>query len=98
MSTRVNSRCGLFIGMVRLRQSFLAHPRDGRVRRQPRMKVPVPVDIIDAVISTSSRTEGPLVQKPMRSLAQLQSDLACGGKSRSLVEQCLARIADQSGE
>ena len=34
----------------------------------------------------------------MRPLAQLQSDLARGGKSRSLVEQCLARIADQSGE
>src|SRR2546430_362591 len=34
----------------------------------------------------------------MRSLAQLQSDLARGGKSRNLVEQCLARIADQSGE
>src|SRR6266480_1372571 len=34
----------------------------------------------------------------MRSLAQLQSDLACGGKSRNLVEQCLARIADPSGQ
>src|SRR6266550_774096 len=34
----------------------------------------------------------------MTSLAQLQSDLARGGKSRNLVEQCLARIADQSGE
>jgi len=34
----------------------------------------------------------------MQSLAQLQSDLARGGKSRNLVEQCLARIADQSGE
>jgi aspartyl-tRNA(Asn)/glutamyl-tRNA(Gln) amidotransferase subunit A len=34
----------------------------------------------------------------MRSLAQAKSDLARGSKSRSLVEQCLGRIADQSGE
>jgi aspartyl-tRNA(Asn)/glutamyl-tRNA(Gln) amidotransferase subunit A len=34
----------------------------------------------------------------MPSLAQVKADLAGGGKSRGLVEQCLARIADQSGE
>lgn len=34
----------------------------------------------------------------MRSLAQVTSELARGAKSRGLVEQCLARIADQSGE
>ena len=34
----------------------------------------------------------------MRSLAQLTADLGRGGKSRGLVEQCLSRIADQSGE
>jgi aspartyl-tRNA(Asn)/glutamyl-tRNA(Gln) amidotransferase subunit A len=34
----------------------------------------------------------------MRSLAQVKTDLTRGGKSRGLVEECLARIADQSGE
>jgi aspartyl-tRNA(Asn)/glutamyl-tRNA(Gln) amidotransferase subunit A len=34
----------------------------------------------------------------MRSLAQVTADLARGGKSRGLVEECLAQIADQSGE
>jgi aspartyl-tRNA(Asn)/glutamyl-tRNA(Gln) amidotransferase subunit A len=34
----------------------------------------------------------------MPSLAQLTAHLARGGKSRGLVEQCLARITDQSGE
>src|SRR5262245_24177465 len=34
----------------------------------------------------------------MPSLAQLKAELARGGKSRGLVEQCLARVADQSGE
>jgi hypothetical protein len=34
----------------------------------------------------------------MSSLAQLRTELAKGGASRGLVEQCLARIADQSGE
>jgi aspartyl-tRNA(Asn)/glutamyl-tRNA(Gln) amidotransferase subunit A len=34
----------------------------------------------------------------MRSLAQVRTDLARGGKSRGLVEECLARIADESGE
>jgi aspartyl-tRNA(Asn)/glutamyl-tRNA(Gln) amidotransferase subunit A len=34
----------------------------------------------------------------MRPFAHLQSNLARGRKSRSLVEQCLAQIADQSGE
>src|SRR5260370_3868870 len=34
----------------------------------------------------------------MPSLAQVKAELAGGGKSRGLVEQCLARIADQSGE
>jgi aspartyl-tRNA(Asn)/glutamyl-tRNA(Gln) amidotransferase subunit A len=34
----------------------------------------------------------------MPSLAQLEAELARSGKSRGLVEQCLARIADQSGE
>src|SRR5712692_6887948 len=34
----------------------------------------------------------------MPSLAQVKADLAGGGKSRGLVEQCLARISDQSGE
>jgi aspartyl-tRNA(Asn)/glutamyl-tRNA(Gln) amidotransferase subunit A len=34
----------------------------------------------------------------MQPLAQLQSDLARGGKSRGLVEECLARIADPSGQ
>src|SRR5499433_1394784 len=34
----------------------------------------------------------------MPSLAQLKAELARGGKSRGLVEQCLARITDQSGE
>ena len=34
----------------------------------------------------------------MRSLAQVKADFARGGKSRGLVEQCLARITDKSGE
>ena len=34
----------------------------------------------------------------MRSLAQVAADLARGGKSRGLIEGCLAQIADQSGE
>src|SRR5262245_65623728 len=34
----------------------------------------------------------------MRSLAQVKTDLTRGGKSRGLVEECLGRIADQSGE
>ena len=34
----------------------------------------------------------------MRSLAQVAADLARGGKSRGLIEECLAQIADQSGE
>ena len=34
----------------------------------------------------------------MRSLAQVKTDLTRAGKSRGLVEECLARIADQSGE
>src|SRR5262249_13197974 len=34
----------------------------------------------------------------MPSLAQLTAHLARGGKNRGLVEQCLARITDQSGE
>src|SRR5258707_9596118 len=34
----------------------------------------------------------------MPSLAQDKAELAGGGKSRGLVEQCLARISDQSGE
>src|SRR5215468_1285519 len=40
----------------------------------------------------------PRRSKAMPSLAQLKAELARGGKSRGLVEQCLARIADQSGE
>jgi hypothetical protein len=32
MSTRANSRYGLFIGMVHLRQSLRRHPRTGSVR------------------------------------------------------------------
>src|SRR5712692_3553208 len=34
----------------------------------------------------------------MPSLAQVKAELAGGGKSRGRVEQCLARISDQSGE
>jgi aspartyl-tRNA(Asn)/glutamyl-tRNA(Gln) amidotransferase subunit A len=34
----------------------------------------------------------------MPPLAQLKTELARGGTSRSLVEQCLSRIADSSGE
>src|SRR6516225_6621185 len=34
----------------------------------------------------------------MPSLAQIKAELAGGGKSRGRVEQCLARIGDQSGE
>src|SRR5260370_7095972 len=34
----------------------------------------------------------------MRSFAQWTADLGPGGKSRGLVEQCLSRIVDQSGE
>src|SRR5215813_2573569 len=40
----------------------------------------------------------PRRSKAMPSLAQVKVELARGGKSRGLVEQCLARIADQSGE
>src|SRR5262245_6991993 len=35
---------------------------------------------------------------PMQTLAQLTAELAGGGSSRGLVEQCLARIADPAGE
>jgi aspartyl-tRNA(Asn)/glutamyl-tRNA(Gln) amidotransferase subunit A len=34
----------------------------------------------------------------MRSIASVTNDLAAGAKSRALVEQCLARIADPAGE
>jgi aspartyl-tRNA(Asn)/glutamyl-tRNA(Gln) amidotransferase subunit A len=34
----------------------------------------------------------------MRTLTQLKAELAGGGSSRALVEQCLARIADRTGE
>src|SRR5262245_8394155 len=34
----------------------------------------------------------------MRTLAQLKAEFAGGGSSRALVEQCLARIADRTGE
>ena len=34
----------------------------------------------------------------MRSLNQLKAEFARGGSSRALVEQCLSRIADSSGE
>ena len=34
----------------------------------------------------------------MRTLAQSVADLAAGRSSRSLVEECLARIADTAGE
>src|SRR5262249_21635294 len=34
----------------------------------------------------------------MPSLAQIKAELAGGGKSRGLVEQCFARLTDQSGE
>ncbi len=34
----------------------------------------------------------------MPPLAQLKTELARGGTSRGLVEQCLSRIADSSGE
>jgi aspartyl-tRNA(Asn)/glutamyl-tRNA(Gln) amidotransferase subunit A len=34
----------------------------------------------------------------MQTLAQLEAELADGGSSRGLVEQCLARIADRAGE
>src|SRR5262245_48499957 len=34
----------------------------------------------------------------MRTLAQLAADLGSGGSSRGLVEQCLARIGDRTGE
>jgi aspartyl-tRNA(Asn)/glutamyl-tRNA(Gln) amidotransferase subunit A len=34
----------------------------------------------------------------MRTLAQLKAELAGGGSSRGLVEQCLARIGDRAGE
>src|SRR5262249_61968428 len=34
----------------------------------------------------------------MRTLAQLKAELAGGGSSRGLVEQCLARIVDRAGE
>jgi len=59
------------------------------------MKLLVRVDIIAAAISTSASAQS---CNAMRSLAQLTADLGRGGKSRGLVEQCLSRIADQSGE
>src|SRR5262245_21779340 len=34
----------------------------------------------------------------MRTLAQLKAEFAGGGSSRALLEQCLARIADRTGE
>src|SRR5260370_33260478 len=52
---------------------------------------------IDTAISTRSRLAVPSLQA-MPSLAQVKAELAGGGKSRGLVEQCLARISDQSGE
>src|SRR6266446_3388014 len=93
MSTRVNSRCGLFMGMVGGLPS-----QDGKhwhAILRPRMKLLVRVDIIAAAISTSASAQS---CNAMRSLAQLTADLGRGGKSRGLVEQCLSRIADQSGE
>src|SRR5260370_13729760 len=52
---------------------------------------------IDTAISTRSRLAVPSFQA-MPSLAQVKAERAGGGKSRGLVEQCLARISDQSGE
>src|SRR5262245_62494426 len=40
----------------------------------------------------------PRRSKALPIFAQVKVELARGGKSRGLVEQCLARIADQSGE
>jgi aspartyl-tRNA(Asn)/glutamyl-tRNA(Gln) amidotransferase subunit A len=62
------------------------------------MKVVVRLDIIDAALSTSSRPNRTPSDNAMRSLAQVAADLARGGKSRGLIEECLAQIADQSGE
>jgi aspartyl-tRNA(Asn)/glutamyl-tRNA(Gln) amidotransferase subunit A len=62
------------------------------------MKVVVRLDIIDAALSTSSRPNRTPSDNAMRSLAQVAADLARGGKSRGLIEGCLAQIADQSGE
>src|SRR5260370_32836758 len=52
---------------------------------------------MDPAISTRSRLAVPSFQA-MPSLAQVKAERAGGGKSRGLVEQCLARISDQSGE
>jgi aspartyl-tRNA(Asn)/glutamyl-tRNA(Gln) amidotransferase subunit A len=62
------------------------------------MKVLVRLDIIATALSTSSRPNRTPCSNAMRSLAQVTANLARGGKSRGLVEECLARIADQSGE
>src|SRR5258707_1579260 len=93
MSTRVNSRCGLFMGMVGGLPS-----QDGKhwhAILRPRMKLLVRVDIIAAAISTSASAQS---CNAMPSLAQLTADLGRGVKSHGLVEQCLSRIADRSGE
>src|SRR5258706_13891693 len=93
MSTRVNSRCGLFMGMVGGLPS-----QDGKrwhAILRPRMKLLVRVDIIAAAISTSASAQS---CNAMRSLAQLTADLGRGGKSRGLGGQGLWRIAGQSGE
>src|SRR5260370_20099522 len=91
MSTRVNSRCGLFMGMVGGLPS-----QDGKrwhAILRPRMKLLVRVDIIAAAISTSASAQS---CNAMRSLAQLTADLGRGGKRRGLGAQCLSPIADQS--
>src|SRR5258707_12363611 len=93
MSTRVNSRCGLFMGMVGGLPS-----QDGKhwhAILRPRMKLLVRVDIIAAAISTSASAQS---CNAMRSLAQLTADLGPGGKSRGPVRRSLAHTADPSGE
>src|SRR5258708_4011200 len=96
MSTRVNSRCGLFMGLVGLRQSVV-HKRGSIGARScgHRMKLLGRVDIIAGAISISASAHS---CNEMPSLAQLTADFGRGGKSRGLVEQCLSRIVDQSGE
>src|SRR6478735_11529537 len=55
---------------------------------------------IPSAIGWPSRSCRPVSppSRAMRSLNQLKAEFARGGTSRALVEQCLSRIADSSGE
>src|SRR5580704_8163336 len=76
-----------------LRTGHSVGPR--RPKRHDRHSIPFPFPlwIVGRYVSS-------MIWRPphMRTLAQSVRDLAAGTSSRSVVEECLARIQDQAGE